>query len=77
MIPAELAMQRIAAKRPGWATPAVPRKVSIYLLDRGFTVWHWLCSKHLADRVTAGWLVKETKPAPHELTCDDCRREAA
>lgn len=49
--------------------------VAIYCLDRGFSLWVWLCGKHLKARQKAGWERKETRPAPHPLTCDDCRRE--
>lgn len=46
--------------------------VAIYLLDRAFPVWVWLCGDCLAKRRAAGWDVKETKTAPHPLRCDDC-----
>lgn len=37
----------------------------------------WLCSSHLAKRLKAGWTKTGAKRPPHELSCDDCRREAA
>jgi hypothetical protein len=46
--------------------------VSIVQLDRGFSVWCWLCPKHLKARQKAGWDLKATKKPPHPLTCDDC-----
>ena len=50
--------------------------VSIVQLDRGFSVWCWLCPKHLKARQKAGWDLKATKKPPHELTCDACVAEA-
>lgn len=58
--PAQLA--RIAA--------ATGQAVRIYQLDRGYSVWGWLCPRHLELALQQGWEIKDTKPAPHELTCD-------
>jgi hypothetical protein len=55
-------LARIAASRPP--------QVRIYLLDRGYSVWGWLCGKHLAIRLGQGWELKDEKDPPHELTCD-------
>ena len=59
-------LERIAALVPA---------VTIYKLGRAVDLWLWLCSKHLGQRIKDGWDLRETKPAPRELTCDDCRRE--
>ena len=48
--------------------------VRIYLLDRGFSQWRWLCPKHKAAMVRDGWEVKAVGVPPHELACDDCPR---
>jgi len=56
-------LERIAAARP-------PAKVRVVLLDRGYSVWGWLCSKHLALRLSQGWELKEERDPPHELKCD-------
>lgn len=34
----------------------------------------WLCKGCLAKRKREGWTLNGSKPAPHELSCDDCRR---
>jgi hypothetical protein len=44
----------------------------IYKLAREFDLWLWLCDSCLAARKKLNWQVRETKPAPHPLTCDDC-----
>lgn len=49
---------------------------AIYQLSRGFEVWVWLCTDHLAKRKRKGWEVKERREPPHPLTCDDCKRKA-
>ena len=51
-------------------------KVGIFEMDRGVSVWLWLCQTHLNARRKAGWVVKTRKKPPHEITCDDCRRES-
>jgi hypothetical protein len=51
------------------------KPAAIYQLDRGFSVWAWLCADHLKARQAAGWEVKERRPAPHPITCDDCKTE--
>lgn len=49
-------------------------RVMIVSLDRGFQQWVWLCQKHLAAWKRKGWEVKDKKPAPHPIPCDDCKR---
>jgi hypothetical protein len=49
--------------------------VRIYQLDRGVSLWRWLCPEHLAERQREGWHVTASKPAPHPLNCDLCPRE--
>ncbi len=46
--------------------------VRIYELDRGFSLWVWLCPACLEARELLGWEVKESRPAIVPLTCDDC-----
>jgi hypothetical protein len=44
--------------------------VRIITLDRGYSVVHWLCPKHVQAARDAGWDVKDSKSPPHELRCD-------
>lgn len=54
--------------------------VFIYQLDRGFSVWVWLCTPHVEARTKVSlpdserWDVKERRVPKHPLTCDDCPR---
>lgn len=45
--------------------------VKILHIDRGFSLWVWLCRFHTNQRRKEGWAVKDQKKAPHELPCDD------
>lgn len=45
--------------------------VRIYLLDRGFSCWQWLCGRHLAKRKLDKWAVVSSQDPPHVLLCDD------
>jgi hypothetical protein len=56
-------LERIAALAPA---------VSIYRMEKGVAVWQWLCSKHLAERVSEGFEAKEIKTPPHPLNCELC-----
>jgi hypothetical protein len=46
--------------------------VSIVNLDRGYSIWCWLCPNCKRARVKAGFDVKETRKPPHALRCQDC-----
>jgi hypothetical protein len=47
--------------------------VGIYQIDRGISIWIWLCAGCVKARKAAGWAVKEKKPPPHDgLHCQDC-----
>ena len=45
-------------------------EVRIFLIDRGYSVWAWLCPKHKQAAIESGWEVKEDKDPPHKLKCD-------
>jgi hypothetical protein len=49
--------------------------VRIYQLDRGISLWFWLCAKCLRRRQSEGWYITASKPAPHPLNCDLCPME--
>lgn len=51
--------------------------VSIYELEKGWSVFAWLCPNHVKARKRAGWRVKVKKPPPHDLPCQDCDPQEA
>lgn len=51
--------------------------VSIVHLDRGFSLWRWLCPRHIKAAKAKGWELKEKRKPPHELPCDMCKLEVA
>jgi hypothetical protein len=57
-------LARIAAARP----PA--GDVVIVQIDRGYSLWLWLCPSCLAQSEAEGWKVKEKRTPPHKLKCD-------
>lgn len=61
-------LERIAKVRP----PGPRFKVGIAQIDRGFSIWIWLCKACLSLRQAAKWELKDKKAAPHSLPCQDC-----
>ena len=47
--------------------------VRIYLLNRAFETWRWLCRSCLEELKAEGYEVKESKEPPHALACDGAR----
>lgn len=52
-------------------------QVGVYAIDRGVTIWIWLCGKHVKTREAAGWAVKEQRTPPQDLPCQDCQAKSA
>lgn len=50
--------------------------VAIYLLSRGIETWRWLCPAHKEHEKRLGWDVKDERPAPFDLNCEECEFEA-
>lgn len=59
-------------------SPTTTVRVSIVNLDRGYTVWRWLCdactklATALRPDGSEGWKLKVRKDPPHPLPCDGC-----
>lgn len=51
--------------------------VLIYQLARECDWWTWLCEPCLRCQEASGWQKRDTKPAPHPLTCDHCHANTA
>ncbi len=48
----------------------------IYKLDRGMSIWFWLCPDCLKEKLSKGWALLEKRDAPHRLPCDECKHKA-
>lgn len=46
--------------------------VYIVQLDRGMTVFRWLCAPHISIAKAQGWIEVSKRKPPHELPCEDC-----
>lgn len=62
-------LARIAAVAPPPPEPAV----KIYKLDKGVSIWMWLCQPCLGERLAKGWAHLETRRPPFAVECQDCR----
>jgi len=48
----------------------------IYKLDKGLSIWFWLCEPCLAEKLSKGWALMEKRNPPHKLPCDECKYKA-
>ena len=59
-------LARIAALKP---TPSI----AIYKLDKGVSIFMWLCEACLVKRLSKGWAELEKRALPFPQACQDCQ----
>ncbi len=53
--------------------PEPQAETRIYKLDKGISIWFWLCEPCLGKKLAKGWALMEKRNPPHALECDECR----